>query len=953
MKKTFFTLLFTAFCSYFSFSQLNMSLLSHIPYSQSVNDIWGWVDPDDGTEYALVGTATGLSIVSLADPANATEVKFVPGANSTWRDIKSWGDFVYVTNETANGLMVVDMTDAPNNITSTDWAPALPGLGTLKSCHNLFIDEFGYCYLAGSNINSGGVLIVDVFSNPGNPEFVSAMPSTYSHDVYARNNRVYSSQIFNGDLAIYDVTDKQNVTLLASQQTPFNFTHNSWLNDAGDVVFTTDEKANAPVTAYDISDLDNIVELDEYRPIATLGEGVIPHNVHVWNDWLVTSYYTDGGIIIDAARPDNLIEVGNFDTFFGAGAGFNGAWGLYPFLPSGIVLVSDIGNGLYVLGATYVRAAYLEGNVTDAITGLPINNASIAIDSEQPNLANTDLSGDYKTGQALAGTFDVNFSAAGYESKTVQATLDNGVLTILDVQLTPISSFQVSGQTIKAADGSPVEGAIVVVSNDQFNFTATTDANGNFAFPGIFAGQYDIYAGKWGYLAVSMSNFSISGATDISPILLEPGYQDDFILDLGWQATGNATTGLWERGEPVGTTFGGSFSNPDKDIDGDLGDQCYVTGNGGGGAGDDDVDNGTVTLTSPPMDLTTLVEPAVTYYDWFFNDGGNGAPNDKLKVRINNGMTEVVIETISSTTNGWTGPKEIKLSDFIAITDNMRIIFETSDLPTSGHLVEAAVDAFLVIDLGDLLTAGFSQDVAEGCGPLTVQFSDTSFGQPTSWLWSFPGGDPATSTEQNPTVVYNTPGTYDVTLEVSDGTGGSNTLAQEGAVTVQGGPQVSWDFQSNDSEVSFTNTTENVGGFFWDFGDGTTSMEENPVHSYSESGEFTVTLTASNACGSAALSQVVTVIVVAVNELDSKDFQLVPSPNPFSDQLNVRYELQLAFDQARLSVFNMLGQQMDSREIENQAGTLLFGDSFPQGLYFLRLEVDGKISKAFKVVKIQ
>ena len=67
-------------------------------------DVWGWVDPDDSTEYALVGLTTGVSIVSLADPANATEVAFMPGANSTWRDIKTWGNYAYVTNEKSNGV---------------------------------------------------------------------------------------------------------------------------------------------------------------------------------------------------------------------------------------------------------------------------------------------------------------------------------------------------------------------------------------------------------------------------------------------------------------------------------------------------------------------------------------------------------------------------------------------------------------------------------------------------------------------------------------------------------------------------------------------------------------------------------------------------------------------------------------------------------------------------------
>ncbi|HHM21107.1 MAG TPA: choice-of-anchor B family protein, partial [Bacteroidetes bacterium] len=253
MKKTLLSLLFASVAT-LAFPQFNMTLLDAIDYGTNANDIWGWVDPDDGTEYALVGLRDGLSIVDLTDPEDVVEVQFVPGPNSTWRDIKTWGNHVYVTNETGNGLLVVDMSDAPDSITWYEWAPDLPDLGQLSSCHNLYIDEFGYCYLSGCNINGGGMVVLDVFSDPGNPIYVAPAPPVYAHDVYVRDNKMYASEIYAGSLSIYDVSDKQNITLLGSTQTPYTFTHNAWLNDAGDVAFTTDEKGNAPVTSYDVSD---------------------------------------------------------------------------------------------------------------------------------------------------------------------------------------------------------------------------------------------------------------------------------------------------------------------------------------------------------------------------------------------------------------------------------------------------------------------------------------------------------------------------------------------------------------------------------------------------------------------------------------------------------------------------------------------------------------------------
>src|SRR5690606_29387539 len=94
-----------------------------------------------------------------------------------------------------------------------------------------------------------------------------------------------------------------------------------------------------------------------------------------------TSYYTYGIVIYDATHPDNLVEVGHYDTSPHSGYGFKGAWGVYPFLPSGNLLVSDIEGGLFVLGPTYVNATWLKGQVTDAATGAPVNQAMVVLES--------------------------------------------------------------------------------------------------------------------------------------------------------------------------------------------------------------------------------------------------------------------------------------------------------------------------------------------------------------------------------------------------------------------------------------------------------------------------------------------------------------------------------------------------------------------------------------------
>ena len=742
MKKALLLFFFSA-TYYFGIAQLNMSLLSEVQYNVDLSDVWGWADPETGIEYGLVGLRNGVSIVSLEDPADAHEVAFVPGPNSIWRDLKTWGHFAYVTNETSNGLLVIDLSGLPNSVSYIEWTPTLPNLGALSSCHNLYIDEYGYCYLAGCNLNNGGMLILNVDTATGEPEFVSAAPPVYAHDVYTVSNHMYSSEIYAGHMAIYDVTDKQNIQLLATQPTPSSFTHNIWVNEEETVAFTTDEVANAWVAAYDITDLNNIVELDRYKPIATIGQNVIPHNVHVWDNYLLISYYTDGGRVVDASRPTNLIEVGNYDTWLGGNGGFDGAWGLYPFLPSQTVLVSDIGNGLYVLKPTFKRACWLEGIVRDSITGELLKDVQVAINSSQPNQGVTDAFGKFETGQVLSGAFEVEFSKPGYQNKILEVLLENGVLTELEVELAPLISYAITGQAIQDGNGQPVPGALVVAQGEVISYNTIADASGNFNFGSVIAGNYNIYAGKWGYRHGAVENIALSGNTSLT-IELEKGYQDDFIFDQGWATNSEgATSGFWVRAEPIGTFNNNTPVNPEFDAPNDLGTDCYVTGNGGGGVGDDDVDNGAVTLTSPVMELSSYIDPVFTGRYWFYNGGGNGQPNDALSIRVTNGTEEVELLNITQSQSLWRPTGEIHLADFITLTDQVQLIFETSDLPQSGHLVEAGVDQILVEDMGTTGTeeAVFNARLSAFPNPFQSQSTisyelEKAFGQATLQVYN-------------------------------------------------------------------------------------------------------------------------------------------------------------------------------------------------------------------------
>jgi len=928
-------------------AQLNISYISQLEYTESLNDIWGYVAPD-GTEYALVGAAAGTSIVSLADPANPIEVGYIPGATSVWRDIKTWDEFAYVTTDQGqDGLTVIDLTDLPNSVSSTN-ITVVPGIGDeqLNTCHNIYIDEFGFAYLAGCNLNNGGMIIYDCDADPANPVLVGPAPNTYSHDVYVRNNLMYSSEINDGVFSIYDVSDKDNIQLLGNQQTAFSFTHNAWLSDDSNFLFTTDELGNAPIGSYDVSDPTDILEMDQFVPLITADDGVIPHNVHVWNDWIIISYYSDGCIVVDGANPGNLIEVGNFDTYIPANTGFNGAWGAYPFLPSGLILISDIGNGLYVLEPNYVRACWLEGTVVDSVTMAPINNASVEIIASQLNGDNTDATGAYQTGLATAGTYDVLYEAPGYNSKIYSAVMDNNVLTIIDAELVAATPYALSGQVIDATNGSPIGNAQVEVVSEVFNLQSTTDANGNFTFSAVFEGDYVATIGKWGY-HTQLNNVTIAGGPADFIIELDPGYRDEFALDLGWQVTGNAATGAWERGEPNGTTFQGQASNTDEDISTDLGDRCYVTGNGGGGAGSDDVDDGSTRLTSPSMDLSDYNSPRISYYAWFFNVGGQGNPNDELVIRIDNGATEVELMVISNSASAWTGPFEFVIADFIAVTDDMTISFETADGANSGHILEAAIDLVEVTDLP--IYDAFTASTVNGCAPQVVEFTDQGT-DATSWEWTFEGGNPASSTLQNPSVTYNTPGTYSVSLVVATPSG-SAAVSEDDYIIVEGTPTATFTIdQVSDAEVDFTSQSEGADSYLWDFGDGNTSTEVNPMHTYTGSNSYMVTLTTTNNCGSTTTTINIDITITSVADINAQ-FNLNASPNPFSEQVNVAYDLPEGFGQAQLVVYDMVGKLVFQQAINDQTGIIIIDDDLLRGVYLVRIEADAVASESLKLVK--
>ncbi len=678
-------------------AQLNMDSIGHLDYNvlhnTDLNDVWGYED-EMGNEYALVGAKKGTSVVDISTPSSPIEIFWEPGMESTWRDLKTNGDFAYITTEAENGLLIIDLSPLPGSTALPVNYYSGPNGQEWESAHNLYIDEFGYAYIFGANRGNGGVIILDVFTDPMNPIEVGVFDDWYVHDGYVQNDTMYLGHIYEGIISVVDVTDRSNPVLLGTKTTPSNFAHNIWASDDGQFVYTTDEVSGAFIGAYDVSDPANIVEVDRVQ--SSPGAGVIPHNTHVLGNHIVTSYYSDGVVVHDITYPYNMVEVGNFDTYPTQTTSYDGCWGTYPFFSSGLVIATDITEGLFILNPTYVQAAYLEGIVTDVNTTNPINQVEIVIvgDAQTELTQNT---GFYATGIVNAGVYDVTYSKVGYFPQTISVSLSNGVIVNQNVQLVPIPPFNLDVLVLEEGSGNPIQGADVRLVHTLITHDGVTNGIGEESLTLFYQENYQIQIGKWGYQ--TYCNYQlINNSTGQITVSLKKMIYDDFTFDYGWSTSGTATTGMWERGFPNGTESG---SAPYGDVITDCGDYSFVTGNSPQLNADvDDVDKGTANLISPVIDLSSYSNPYVNYSRWFYSFHGPSAPDDTLRVKVSNGTQTVEIDKVGG---GFFVPeqwveKSIRIQDFITLTSTMQFFFETSDEEPNGNVTEAAVDRFFIVE---------------------------------------------------------------------------------------------------------------------------------------------------------------------------------------------------------------------------------------------------------------
>ncbi|MCU0405813.1 MAG: choice-of-anchor B family protein [Ignavibacteriaceae bacterium] len=336
-------LLTILFAASFMVAQNNVTLLSTLNQypSAGYSNIWGYVAPN-GIEYALLGVRTGTSIISLADPNNPVECAFIPAPQSSWRELKVHGNYAYVaTDVSGNGLQIIDLSQLPNTATLVNTLNTY-----FNDAHDLLIED-GFCYVVGGD-GVGGMSILDL-SNPVNPVRTAYYTgSGYIHDIYVWNDTVIASCGSLQQYHLIDVTNKSNPQLISASITlPGIYAHSGWMTEDKRYFFATEEFNVRDMTVWDLQDRSS---WDLVIPSWGLSNNSVIHNLYIIDNYAHISYYTSGYLVLDITNPLSPQIAGQYDTYpQNNGGTYNGAWGVYPFLPSGNTIISDINTGLYVL----------------------------------------------------------------------------------------------------------------------------------------------------------------------------------------------------------------------------------------------------------------------------------------------------------------------------------------------------------------------------------------------------------------------------------------------------------------------------------------------------------------------------------------------------------------------------------------------------------------------------
>ncbi len=903
----------------FSYTQqsFNMTLLGDwdgntvVHSGVKYNDIWGYVDASHN-EYAIVGSPNMVHFIDVTNPASPTLVQeFTPGATTVWRDFKTYKTYSYgVADQGNEGLLVFDMSALPGGAISL----VNQDNSVFGRAHNIFIDvPNGLLYVAGSNTVASGLIVYDLNVNPINPPIVgnaTLQGGGYVHDVYVRDNIAYCSHGGNG-FYIWDYTNPASPVFIDSRVTG-GYNHSSWLTDDGNTAFFAEEvPAGRPMGVLDISDVPNngIVPVTTFKfPLLAPAEvDNTPHNPFIVGNYLIISYYEDGVQIFDISDPANPVQSAWYDTDPN-NTTYNGTsknWGVYPFFPSGNIVASDTEIGLVVLSTTLPLVTTCNDGLQNGIE-LGVDCGGYCAACTFPPIA------DFSSMTTISCDGVVSFTDFSANGPTSWAW-DFGDGNTSSLQ-NPTHTYTNAGTysvmlTSSNGLGSDSETKTAYIT---INIPASPSVtNNSFCSPGSTtltasgSGQLNWYDGS-GNLVNTGSSFTTPALTTTTTYFVE----DELLTmpqnfgpvdgSIGSGAHHGSSTQFLVFTVTQSLTLVSAFVDADaagprtfelKDGSGAVinsstimvpAGQSRVTLNFNMGPGNYQIGGSGMNLfrndsgVNYPYSITDLVSitsstagPNFYYYLYDWEVEADPCTSNQVPVvatAANNPISSFT-PTVSGTMVSFSDNSTDATSWSWDFGDgNMSALQNPTHIYTPGvYTVTLSVTnscgtnmSTQQITIGAAPMAAFMASSTSGCAPLSVNFTDQSTNSPSSWSWTFMGGSPGVSSMQNPAVVYNTPGTYTVVLEATNGSG-SNTLTQTSLIVINDSPTAGFTPSISGLIATFANSSTGATSYSWDFGDGNMSTMANPSHTYTSGGSYTVVLTATNACGSQQFTQVISV----------------------------------------------------------------------------------------------
>jgi choice-of-anchor B domain-containing protein len=706
----------------------------------------------DGREYAVLGCETGTSIVNVTNPSAPYEVAFIPGMTSFWREMKQYRTWLYVSTEAAGGgVQIIRMTDPEHPVLATTYT------GAFNREHTVTVDTTrALLILNGTNFNNGwtGMHILSL-ANPEAPVDIGSYNFLYVHDSFMRGTRLHAFCIYDGVVKIFDTSDPTFLDEQASWTYPNSKSHSGETSKDGRYLFVCDEINYSTMKVFDLQDLQAHPMLWE----TTVNPLTIVHNVHVKQDTAFVSWYTEGVRLFDVTDPTLPAEWGYYDTYPGFSGGFHGVWEVAPFFPSGTFIASDIESGLYVFRAT-ANYGTVKVRVRNGASN-PIQGVDIVDVSAPDEFTTTSLTGGARI--ALSpGTHNLRVSKFGYAPQSVFANVTVGSQDSFVVTLVPLPTTSLTGVVRRNGDAAAIADALIEA--EETPLEGTSGITGSYSIPGTPGGIYSLRCYRPGYaVAERVTAIEPGVARSIDWKLMRATWYDSCDTDKGWSLadpTDNAVfAGRWQRVIPNGTTGqnapalpggrGGAFAvsgsegaqltaQHDEPAEGMLPigpvapgtdatpgagtGWCFVTGNGPVGADPTayDVDNGKTTLTTPPLDLSGMTEPTLSWQRWYHMNTP-GEPDSMLIQISGDGVNWVTMLSLIESHPEW-HLDVVRVRDYITPTATVRVRFIAQDqvIPTDGT-VEAGVDDFAAYDAALTPTTVEGQPAPDNAPPVALE----------------------------------------------------------------------------------------------------------------------------------------------------------------------------------------------------------------------------------------